>query len=102
MRIRGLKERITHLRGKKKLKKAKAKAIGQKEKSKSDELGSSRLSYVIPSLLKFITVARAPRHVAARDWLIFFNKKKSKKGKNLIKINKMNPKEGFTDALALN
>ncbi|WZZ18952.1 hypothetical protein YC2023_112041 [Brassica napus] len=33
------------------------------KKSKSDELTPSHLFCMIPSLLKFITVARAPRHV---------------------------------------
>ena len=31
-----------------------------------------KLSWLNPSLLKFITVVRAPRVVAARDWSIFF------------------------------
>ena len=39
-----------------------------------------KLSWLNPSFLKFITVARAPRVVAARDWsnFFFFLKQKEK------------------------
>ena len=40
-----------------------------------------KLSGLNPSLLKFITVAQAPRVVAARDWSSFFFSLKIKKKK---------------------
>ena len=46
-----------------------------------------KLSGMNLSLLKFITVARAPRVVAVRDWssifFFFLNKKSKKKEKNI-------------------
>ena len=42
------------------------------------------------SLLKFITVARAPRVVAVRDWSsFFFFKKKSKRKKKIFNNKKL-------------